>query len=146
MEEFNKTKLECPGCEKKFETRVINRTYMSCILKEIKFEHLGHVDSETKTIMNYEEMLKHLHDCDLSSCDIRCPQKCENEKLMNLKMLYDHIENECSNTDMECKECKVGSKRSRFHRHDPDECIGNLLKQLEDKDKEIVYLKRQKTE
>jgi uncharacterized protein (DUF2225 family) len=46
MEEFDESKLECPGCAKKFESRVINRTYMSCILKEIKFEHLGHNDDE----------------------------------------------------------------------------------------------------
>lgn len=61
---------------------------------------------------------------------------------MNLKMLYDHIENECSNTEMNCKECKVGSKRSHYNRHDPNDCIENLHKQLLDKDKEIVYLKK----
>lgn len=45
---------------------------MSCILKEIKFEHTGHSEVE-KTMWNYEELLKHLHDCEISSSDIRCP-------------------------------------------------------------------------
>lgn len=61
-------------------------------------------------------------------------------------MLYEHIENECSNTEINCKECKVGSKRGLFNRHDPDECIENLHKSLENKDNEITYLKKQKIE
>ena len=72
LEEYNDTKPECPGCEKKFESRVINRTYMSCILKEIKFEHIDNSEAE-KSKLNYEEFLKHLHNSEISSIDIRCP-------------------------------------------------------------------------
>lgn len=38
---------------------------MSCLLKEIKFEHKGHSE-EIKEIWNYEELLKHLQDCEIS--------------------------------------------------------------------------------
>lgn len=59
LNEFDSTKLECAGCNKKFESRGLNRTYLSCLLKQIKFEHKGHSD-ETQTIWNYEELVKHL--------------------------------------------------------------------------------------
>lgn len=65
IDEYDESNLECPGCEKKFVSRTINRTYMSCLLKEIKFEHKGHSE-EIKEIWNYEELLKHLKECDLS--------------------------------------------------------------------------------
>ena len=65
IDEYDESNLECPGCEKKFECRTINRVYMSCLLKEIKFEYKD--DSEgIKEIWNYEELLKHLQESDIS--------------------------------------------------------------------------------
>lgn len=83
-----------------------------------------------------------MSDSDLNDCDIRCPQKCENEKLMSTNSLYEHIKLDCSNTEIDCKDCGVGSKRKFYRKCDPLECIQNLHASLENKEKEITYLKR----
>lgn len=117
-----KFKHSCCPIKKPFEDVKKNKRDAKYDEKQLeKKEKSDEIQDEENSykIYTYEEYVYHLrHDCKQNTVTIACPQLCDSSLLLSKKEMIAHLENDCPNTLMTCKECGGDTKRSEINTHD----------------------------